>query len=409
MKKRTHLIPVIGLSMALLITGCGSASSGGKDNASSGSSNAASSASAASSGTAESASAAASETASSVEETAASATSSASESAPSDTSAASETAASSTAAEVVSEIENADTEIDWSEITVGYSGFNAPTEYLTNVFDSVQKAVESRGGKFIHAESDLDAQAIKTSIESLVLQGADIIVDFTFNTELFDGGYAQELADKNIPIISVDTEYKEPAHLYGCDIAQQGTVAAQTACDYINKEWNGEVDEMVVMYLQSAGESGNQRSYAAEKTFLEQFPDVSTNWIDITGTGGDSTGEALVKARDYLTAHPDSHHIYFEVHSDSQAISVFSAVQQAGRLDDCIIVSVDGQTEAIQTIKENEGKCWIATVAAFPSEYGEGIAAFAEEILSDPANAPHTMLKDSTPVTINNIHELYPD
>lgn len=298
---------------------------------------------------------------------------------------------------------------DWSNTIVGYSGFNAPTEYLTDVYDSVKEAVESRGGTFIHAESDLDAVAIRNADENLVNQGADVIVDFTFNTELYDGGYSQQLADKGVPVISVDTAYEEPAYLYGCDIYQQGEAAAEYACQYINNEWDGEVDEMVVMYLQTAGESGNQRSYAAEETFLSYFPDVPTNWLDISGTGGDATGEALVKARDYLTAHPDYHHIYFEVHSDSQAISVFSAAEQAGRLDDCIIVSVDGQTEAIETIKENEGKCWIATVAAMPKTYGEAIADYIEDILTDPENTEHQRLKESMPVSIDNIYELFPD
>lgn len=304
--------------------------------------------------------------------------------------------------------EKTDGEFDWKDITVGYTGYANTSEYLVTVENTLREAVESRGGTFLTTMCNADGQTIKSTQESYMLQGADILVDFNFLTEMFDSGYSQELADKGMAVISVDTMYQEPAYYYGANIWDQGVACADAAIAYIKEQWGGECDAMVVMYVGTAGESGNQRSYGAEARFKEAFPDVETIWMDLTAGGGDNTTLAYTYASDYMTAHPDQQHVYFQIHSDSQAVAAYSAIEQAGATDRCIICSVDGQTEAVATIKKTEGKCWIATVAAHPERYGEGIADYIEEILTNP-NTERQRYTEAVYVNYDNIYEHFPD
>jgi ribose transport system substrate-binding protein len=297
----------------------------------------------------------------------------------------------------------------WSDMVVGYTAYNSTSEYLALVESGTRDAVRSRGGKFLRADCNHDGQAIRSTIDTFMLQGAKVIVDFNFIPELFDSGYAQELLNKGVKVISVDVKYQPPAYLYGCDTAQQGTAAAELACKYIDKNWGGQADYMVIMFLGSAGESGNVRSHVAENYFKSHYPAFNQDdikWMDLS-SGGDVAATAMTYARDFITSHPNSHKIYFQIHSDSQAVSAFAAVKQANRLDDVIIVSVDAQSEAINTIKENNGKGWIGTVAAFPDKYGEGIADYIELLMQND-DAPYEYLKASIPITIDNIYEYYP-
>lgn len=309
---------------------------------------------------------------------------------------------------VASSAAGAEDSFDWKNVTVGYTGYNNTSEYLMTVENALKESVESRGGTFLTTICNGDGQTIKSAQESFILQGADILVDFNFLTEMFDAGYSAELANKGVPVISIDTMYQEPAYYYGANIWDQGQACADAAIEYINNEWGGQCDAMVIMYLGAAGESGNQRSYGAEARFKEAFPDVETVWMDLSAGGGDQASLAYSYAADYMTGNPDKNHVYFQIHSDSQAVSAFSAIQQAGAMDRCIICSVDAQTEAVETIKKNEGKCWIATVAAHPEKYGEGLCEYIEEILTD-SSTEHQRYTEAVYVNIDNIYEHFPD
>ncbi len=72
----------------------------------------------------------------------------------------------------------ADGELSY-DFTVGYSVLGENTNFFVTVGNSLQEACDSKGTELFRTIDDRDASKMKTAIDTFVMQGADIIVDFT--------------------------------------------------------------------------------------------------------------------------------------------------------------------------------------------------------------------------------------
>lgn len=213
--------------------------------------------------------------------------------------------------------------LDWSQVKVGLTMTSDSIEYMTEFKRGLKDAVESRGGQVVEGIVGGEALDIRGSLEAMILQGCDVIVDFHQKPEVYAKGYARRLLDDyNVPVIEIDQVMDAPIYFVGGDQYAQGLCQANYVADWIEVNWAGALDYCVLFYLKNNGEAAWERQRASESVMRKRLGlrEDQIIWIDIS-SGDDHIGEAVQKTRDFLVANAGSK-IYLVAHADFQAIAM---------------------------------------------------------------------------------------
>jgi ribose transport system substrate-binding protein len=120
-------------------------------------------------------------------------------------------------------------------------------------------------------------------------------------------------------------------------------------------------------------------------------------WIDFNN----DVAKAQSTAADFLTAHPDSHKVFFGVAHDPAAVGVLAAVETANRSNDCMIIAHGGEDVGIQMLKEGTNS-FMGTVAYDPGKYGELLIPLAKKIM-DGEDVPIENYSEQYMITRENV------
>ena len=268
------------------------------------------------------------------------------------------------------------------DFKIGYTVLGNATNFFVNVNNSLETACEEKGIEFSWTINDRDASKMRTAIDTYVMQGADIIVDFTVLVET-GTAIAAELAKEGIPMISIDCAY-EGAYFFGVDNAGAGKTIGQFAADWVTENWDGQIDSVQGLYNEAAGELVRQRVSCGMDVLVEQGL-VSADNLTYTNTnssGATTTDVSYVRSLvvDYLTAHPDDEHIVLICMTDEVATAANAAAISTGREDNVAIVSHNCDLAVVEMLQQESG-CIIGTVNYNSNGYGEQIVDACATIL----------------------------
>jgi D-xylose transport system substrate-binding protein len=97
-------------------------------------------------------------------------------------------------------------------VGVSWNNFQQP-RWAAADKPNIQQTVEAAGGKYIDADANLSNEQQLTDIDSLINQGANVLILLAQDTEAVLPG-VQKAKDAGIPIISYDRLIEDPAALY---------------------------------------------------------------------------------------------------------------------------------------------------------------------------------------------------
>ena len=299
------------------------------------------------------------------------------------------------------------------DFKVGYSVLGAATNFFVNVNEGIQAACEAHGVELTWTIDDRDASKMKTAIDTFVLQGADIIVDFTVLAETGEA-IAAELAKDNIPMLSVDCVY-EGAYFFGVDNDGCGKALGEYAEEWVNANWEGQIDAVQCLYNESSGETVLKRvGSGANKLIEDGYVDESAvTYTNINSSGATVTDVSYVRSLvvDYLTAHPDDHHIVIMAQTDEQSTAANAAVLSSDRLDDVIIVTNNCDMAVIAMLQKGEGAI-VGDLNYNSAAYGEQIIQACAKIMDAQRKGEEIDQFFYNPVymvTRDNVWDYYPD
>jgi ribose transport system substrate-binding protein len=148
------------------------------------------------------------------------------------------------------------------QIIIGFNNGSTTVDFLRQVGESMQRAADKAGVKLLVAESNFDAEKILPNVDNLVLQGAQIIVDFNVNAQI-GGSLVDYLAPKNIKVIGIDVAYTgakgDQAWFFGANNQQAGEVAGAGLAKAIKDKWGGQVDALVLFFNSENGDLVKKR------------------------------------------------------------------------------------------------------------------------------------------------------
>jgi len=293
---------------------------------------------------------------------------------------------------------------------IGFSILGENTTFFVNVAQSMKDAAKEYGVELMYTIDDRDPQKFRQAVEAFVLQGADMVVDFTVLAEV-GSELAKELSDKGIPMISVDCVY-ENAYFFGVNNLDAGKTAGKYLATQIQERWNGKVDAMLMLYAEANGPVVKQRVSGVFDGLLEAGINVTEDlmtWVNINTPGSNQTDINYVRGLvvDYLTANPDKRNIAVAACTDEMALAALAAIEASNREEHCMIISHNCDPNVVQHIKEGNPVI-VGSVNYDSSSYGWNIIPACVEIL-DGVPYDQMIYNPVYVVSKENVNEIFPD
>jgi len=282
-------------------------------------------------------------------------------------------------------------------------GLNAGTEtnqFHSDVNNSIKNVAAEKGIEVLYAVSEFDPAQIIPKVETLLMQGANVIVDFNVNGEI-GGNIVDVVKEKGgYGVIGIDVEYVsasgDKAWFVGANNQVAGELCGQAIADYVKEKKDGKLDYLVLFFNSENGDEVKKRMGGSIDGLASKGIDVADDqveWIDLGGGGSDTTIQGKDKFTAWLTAHPDAHSIGVVCVNDETSQGCLAAAETLGRETDCVFASHNVSqvfTDAVRNGTLYEG--YTGSVAYYPERYGEYIVPLAQDIASGKNTDPDTKI-----------------
>ena len=277
------------------------------------------------------------------------------------------------------------TELNY-DFSIGFSALGNYNAFWVNANQSIVDACAAKGVELHWTINDRDAQKMKTSIDTFVMQEVDLILDGTVLAET-GTAIAKDLEKEGIPMLSIDCLY-EGAYFFGIDNGAVGTTIGEFCKGWIDANWAGEIDCVQVLFNEANGEENKLRVSNAVKFLVDNgmITEDKVVYTNINSSGAPVTDVAYVRSLvvDYLTAHPAEDNILIIAQTDDQGTAANSAVLASDRVDQVAIASINCDAAVVEMLKEKSGSI-IGSFNANPFGYGEQIVEICAQILAAEA------------------------
>jgi len=291
-------------------------------------------------------------------------------------------------------------------LIVGYNAFSDAVSFSLNITNNMIENAEARGIQLLIAETNGDPTTAMANFNAFVAQGAQVVVDSSWNVAAAEA-MARMGIEHNIPVISIDIPV-EDSFFMGVNNSEAGRVAGRAAVEYVEANWDSQVDMIFISYDETAGEVIELRMSGIVDAILDagiSVPESNIIWVSPADTHG--TVGAMQAATDFLTAHPDASRIVMAGFNDQTSLGLLSAVETSNRGDDVIIVSHGADDPALHNLR-HEDNSWIGSVGYFPERYGDFIFQIIDT-LDEGGTPPHHTYIENIFVDRDNLNEIYPE
>jgi len=212
----------------------------------------------------------------------------------------------------------------------------------------------------IVVEGDGDVQTEITNIESLIQQGADAIIVSSLAGASIYPAY-RLVYEAGIPLIIAASGNAQPDedayNWYQTFVAFDEIEMGMAAADYADMFLNGEGNIVMIRGVVESTNSANR--YVGWNKQIVNYPGLNViveqaaNWLRY---------DAIQVMTNILQANPNIDLVYAE--NDEMALGALQAIRDAGREDEIVIISMDGQQDAVEEILT--GGAFKLTITANP-------------------------------------------
>lgn len=298
------------------------------------------------------------------------------------------------------------------EIVVGYIAYTDGLDFSLLISENMKENAEARGIKLLKTDSNGDATTALAAVDTFLAQGADFIVDSTWVAAATQA-MAQKCMNAGVPFISidipVDEAYADNSYFMGVNNYVAGVVTGTAAADYINANWDGQLDYILIAYTESTGDGLKPRIYGAVDAVRDagiEIADENVVWVNPQST--DATVEAKSLTTDFLTAHPDARHIAMFCVNDQAAMGMEAGIETSDRIADCIVCGQGCDAPGIENLRREDESAWIGSTGYFPERYGDYIFGSIIDVILEGGKPEANTYMEHVFITKDTIDEYYP-
>jgi len=296
---------------------------------------------------------------------------------------------------------------DFTGYKIAYSCNSVGNEFGYLVYSGVKANGEACGMEVLFGENAMDPQKVEQNIQVLKANGMDVLIDFNIVPQV-SGKYATSLKAEGIPTITVDVEIGDDAYFFGADNKLVGTLAGEYIANYANENWGGQLDNVFIEGCKTQGEVVLLRSTSTFDGLDNVMPGNTFEdthfWCDPM-TAPDQVQKVSQETATFLQNNPGK--LGFAAHDDAMAVPIVAAIKDAGREDDCIVVSLGCYSTFQQQLRDDPNTCWKGAITFFPEQYGAYLVDIAKQLIKGEAVPPVSGMLHKV-IDMDNLDEYYP-
>lgn len=265
--------------------------------------------------------------------------------------------------------------VDEQTIVLGFSQLGSESAWRVGSTVSIQQAAESAGIQLMFENAQQKQENQIKAIRSFIAYQVDVIA---FSPIVEDGwdNVLLEAKAAGIPVLLVDryiNTHDESlfAGLVGSDFVEEGRRAGHFLVDYYNGKYESvelPADDKVRI-VELTGTVGSSPMRGRESGFREIIGDderfeviTSESGDFLRSLGEEKMREIIERLRQEASVAGDTEKARIDVlysHNDAMTLGAIDALEEAGLNpgEDVVIISVDGEQEAIDRLKDGEINC----------------------------------------------------
>ena len=288
---------------------------------------------------------------------------------------------------------------------IGFANLTEDIPFAVRVREGIEKAAKKAGNvDLVIADNKLDGATALANADNFITQGVQGVIEFQTD-EKFGKSIMDKMQAKNIPVIAIDIPMPG-ATFFGVDNPVAGNMAGKGLGEWIQKNWDGKVDNLIMLELPQSGPVPAARMKGQRdglESVIGKIDEAKVKHLDSKNT----LEEARKLVSDTLTTLPNAKHIAIVCINDDTAQGAIVAAQAAGRGKDIAVVAIDASDRGREEImKPNSPQ--IGSTASFPENYGEKlIPAMIKAI--DGEKLPAEFYTDHAFITKDNMAKYYPN
>jgi ribose transport system substrate-binding protein len=286
---------------------------------------------------------------------------------------------------------------------IGYAAQSTEFAFSRAVTDSLHRAAASAEVDLVLADNRYSPKVALRNAEMLIRERVDLIVEFQTDEHIAPEISARYL-EARIPVIALEIPHPGAVY-YGANNFGAGVIGGRHLGKWARKQWQGEVDQVLLLELPMAGALPRSRltgTIAGIREFLPALPDSRIVFLD----GNGQFGPSLEAVRKHLRM-ARSERVLVSAINDPSALGAVRAFAEAGRSRACAAMGQNASAEARAELR-SRGTPFIGSVAYFPERYGDGIVPLALDILKKKPVPPAVFVKHQL-VTPDNVDRVYPN
>lgn len=290
------------------------------------------------------------------------------------------------------------------QFTIGFANESEELPFAVDVRRGLERAASDVGNiDLVVADNRLSGEEAIRVADRLIERNIDLVIEYQID---YKAGnlIMNKFQQAGIPVIAVDIPMVG-ATFFGVDNYRAGHMAGKALGEWVEKTWNGRVDQLLVLEEPRAGSLPEARIQGQLDGFQEILGDITaehTHYIDC----GNTSEISEKGVTETLQTLPDGRHIAIISFNDEAAFGALQAARKANRENDVVIVGQGADRLIRREIRDPESRL-IGSTAYMPERYGERLMGLALKILNGES-VPPAVYMDHVFINAGNIDKHYP-
>ncbi|MBZ5621391.1 MAG: substrate-binding domain-containing protein [Acidobacteriia bacterium] len=285
---------------------------------------------------------------------------------------------------------------------IGYAAQGQDSSFPREVASSLVQAADSAHVELVVVDNRYNPKTALRNADQLIREEVDLVIEFQAD-DAAAPAITRKFMEANIPMIAIDIPHPGATY-FGANNYEAGLIGGRHLGRWANKQWEGVVEEIVMVEISRSGSVPQQRIGGMLAGINETLRHTDTRIIHLDGDGQFRT--TLECIRKHLR-NSKSKRILVGAATDPSALGALRAFQEAGRTADCAVVGHNAEPDGRAELREPRTRL-IGSVAYFPEKYGPGVIRLALDILSHKATPPAVFIRHLL-ITPDNVDHFYPN
>jgi ribose transport system substrate-binding protein len=288
---------------------------------------------------------------------------------------------------------------------IGFANLTEDIVFTQLVRQGIEEEAKKAGVELVLADNKLDGATALANADNFLLQGVNGVIEFQTD-EKFGNVMMDKFRAANVPVIAIDIPMPG-ATFFGADNYRAGYMAGEAAAKWVNENWDGTADALLVLELPQSGPIPAARMQGqvegVQNNLKTKVPEDKIFRLDSKNT----QDEAFRVVSDTLPKIPDAKKVIAVHINDGTTLGTLAAFEAAGRKDQVIAVS-QGADPSGQDEMVKEGSRYLGATGYFPEKYGTYLIPSIIDAL-DCKPLPPAIYVDHKFITKDNLCEFYPE